>query len=72
MSNKHVFTNSSSIEHCDYFPEKNMLEIKFTSGATYHYPDCHVSHYEALKAAASPGTHFHKSIRTVLKGTKVS
>lgn len=61
--NKHEFKNSSSIDWCDYDDEKNLMIIKFTSGATYHYPDCHKMNYEALKAAASPGKHFHQNIR---------
>lgn len=69
MSNKHTFTNSSSIAHCDYHANGTM-EIKFTSGVTYHYPNCQREHYEALKKAESPGKHFHKNIRS-LKSVKV-
>ena len=67
---KHEFTNSSSIKHVDYFADKNTMEIKFASGDVYHYPDCHVSHYDNLKAAASPGKYFHSSIRNKLPGIK--
>jgi KTSC domain len=72
MSNKHEFTNSSSLTHVDYFEDKNTMEIKFASGAVYHYPDCHPSHYEGLKGAESPGKYFHTVIRNKLTGTKIS
>lgn len=65
MSNKHQFKGaSSSIEHCDYYDNTGTMEIKFTSGATYHYPDCPKVHYEALKKAESPGKHFHQHLRS--------
>lgn len=64
MSNKHKFTGSSSIEHCDFFDDTGTMEIRFTSGQVYHYPDCHRDHYEALKKAESPGRHFHQFIRS--------
>jgi len=63
MSNLHKFDNSSSIEHCDYHDSNKTMEIKFSSGAVYHYPNCDKEHYEALKAAASPGRHFHQHCR---------
>lgn len=71
MSNKHHFKDSSSIAHCDYHEDKNCLEVGFTSGAVYHYPDCPKSEYEALKQAASAGKHFHSNIRKY-KSVKVS
>lgn len=70
MSNKHSFKGSSSIEHCDYHDDTGTMVIHFTSGQTYHYPDCHKDHYEALKKSESPGKHFH-SIRGKIKGIKV-
>lgn len=63
MSNKHLFRGSESISHCDYHEDKNTLEIGFTSGSVYHYPDCPKHEYDALKQAASAGKHFHKHIR---------
>lgn len=71
MSNKHHFANSTSIAHCDYHDDKNTLEIGFTSGAVYHYPDCPRHEYDALKKAASAGSHFHQRIRQY-KSVKVS
>jgi len=72
MSNKHEFTGSSSLIHADYFEDKNTMEIKFVNGnAIYHYPDCHKSHFDALIAAKSPGSHFHQNIRNKIPGTKV-
>ena len=72
MSNKFLFQNSSSIIHADYFEDKNTMEIKFTNGGTYHYPDCHKSHFDGLIAAESPGKYFHSMIRNKLPGTKIS
>lgn len=64
MSNKHKFTNSSSIEHCDYEDATNTLKIKFHSSSKEHeYPGCPKDIYEGLKAAESPGKYFHASIR---------
>lgn len=71
MSNLHKFDNSSSIEHVDWHDEHNRMEIKFASGAVYHYPNCSKDDYEALKQAASPGKHFHSQLRKH-KAIKVS
>lgn len=70
MSNEHHFKNSTSIKSCDYDDSSNTMIITFTSGSTYHYPSCKKEHYEALKAASSPGSHFHKSIRNKITGIK--
>lgn len=69
--NLHKFDNSSSIEHVDYYDHNNTMEIRFSSGAVYHYPNCDKEHYDELKTAASPGKHFHQHIRK-LKANKVS
>ncbi len=63
MSNKHHFKDSSSLAHCDYHENTGTLEIGFSSGSVYHYPDCPKKEYEALKQAASAGKHFHGNIR---------
>lgn len=70
MSNKHVFEKSTSIQHCDYDDATDTMTIKFLSGSTYRYPNCGRHHYEALKAAASPGKHFHQHVRA-LKSEKI-
>lgn len=70
MSNHHKFEKSSSLAHCDYIDAKGKMHICFTSGHTYEYK-CDKSVYEALKAAQSPGKHFHQSIRTQHKGVKI-
>lgn len=71
MSNKHIFgEKSGSIEHCDYFDKTNTLEIKFSNGGTYHYPDCHKSHYDELVKADSPGGYFHSRLRNKFTGVK--
>lgn len=69
MSNKHKFADSKSIATCDYDDDKGELIIHFTSGATYHYPDCPKDHYHNLKKADSPGKFFHRKIRA-FKATK--
>lgn len=71
MSNKHVFEKSTSLVHCDYHDDTKTMEICFTSGNTYHYPDVPKTVYEALKTANSPGSHFHTNIRTKHKGKKI-
>jgi len=64
MSNRHKFSNSSSIEHCDYDDALKILKIKFLSSAKEHeFKECPKSIYEGLKAAESPGKFFHQAIR---------
>lgn len=69
MSNKHEFSGSSSIAHCDYDDTEGCMKIKFHSGKTYKY-ECGKDCYEALKAAPSPGKHFHSAIRSKYKGVE--
>lgn len=71
MSNRHHFTSSTSLSHCDYDNESKELIICFSSGQTYKYPNVPQHDYEALKAAASPGSHFQKNLRPKYKGIKV-
>lgn len=61
--NKHHFKDSSSIAACDYHDNTGTLEIHFTSGAVYHYPDCPKTHYDALRKSASAGKYFHQHVR---------
>lgn len=68
MSNKHVFEKSTSLAHCDYSDEDKRMEICFSSGKTYHYNKVPRAVYDALKAAESPGSHFHSNIRSKYKG----
>ena len=63
MSNHHKFADSTSIHACDYYDDSSTLVIHFSSGQTYHYPECPKKEYEALKQAASVGKHFHTAIR---------
>ena len=63
MTNHHKIKDSTSIEHIDYHDAKDTLEIKFVSGATYHYLNCDKSHYHNLKKAESAGRYFQTSIR---------
>ena len=61
---KHHFKpeKSSSIDHCSHDDEKNILTIKFTSGAIYHYSDCPHSVYVGLTNTKSAGKYFHAII----------
>jgi hypothetical protein len=63
MSNKHVFKDSSAINYCDYDEDTKTLKIKFHSGDKEHKFDAQKAVYDALKAAESPGKHFHQHIR---------
>lgn len=65
MTNHHKIKGSTSIEYIDYHDKDNTLEIKFCSGAVYHYPGCSKDHYHALKEAASAGSYFHKNIKAM-------
>ncbi len=68
--NEHQFKNSSSLSSCDYHDDSGMLEVCFSNGGTYHFK-CNKSEYEALKNAASAGSHFQKQIRPKYKGVKI-
>lgn len=70
MSNRHQFENSSSLSHCDYIDAEGKMHVCFTSGHTYEYK-CDKATYEALKAAQSPGKHFHANIKTKITGKKI-
>lgn len=67
--NLHTFEKSTSIKHTDYDDAKGIMEICFHSGNTYKYK-CDRSVYEALKAAKSPGGHFHNAIRNKIPHIK--
>ncbi len=67
----HKFKSSSSIEHIDYHPEKEVLEIKFATGSTYHYPGCPIENYHALKDCDSAGNYFAQNIRYKYKAYKL-
>ncbi len=71
MSNKHHFPMSTSITHIDYNDEKKELDICFASGGTHRFSECPREIYEGLKAAESPGKHFHAHIRRAYKSEKV-
>lgn len=63
--NHHKVEGSSSISHVDYHDDIGTLELGFTSGHSYHYPDCDKAHYHAIKSADSPGQYFHKHLRSM-------
>lgn len=63
-------SKSSNIEHIDYDPQTNMLEIKFKGGSTYHYSNVDYETYVIFKDAESHGKHFVKSISGKFKHKK--
>ena len=70
MSHDHEFSNSSSVKSCGYDEATGKMKICFQSGGTYEY-ECNKETYEGLKAAKSPGSYFHSSVRPHYKGVKV-
>lgn len=62
MSNYHQFEKSTSVKACDYNDAEGKMIIHFVSGSSYSY-ECDKSVYLGLKAAESPGSHFHKHVR---------
>lgn len=69
MSNRHHFTNSSAVSHCDYHDDDGLLEICFMSGSTHHFK-CDKGVYEDFKNSKSAGKHFHMHIRGKHKEVK--
>lgn len=53
---------SSNIEHIDYNPDTNTLEVKFKNGGIYHYSNVDQKTYDAFEKAESHGKHFAKAI----------
>ena len=70
-ANNHVFEGSTSLHSCDYEDDTGCMIIKFLSGSTHKYPNCPRAEYEALKASASPGKHFHAKIRKNYKSVQI-
>lgn len=67
MSNLHTFTNSSSIQSCDYDDENKILTVTFVRGKSYQYADVPRPVYEDLKDAESPGRYFQSYVKNVYK-----
>lgn len=68
--NVHHFPHSTSIPKIDYDDDKNEMHITFATGGTHAF-DCKKEVYEALKAAESPGKHFHQHVRKGYNSRKV-
>ncbi|MBO9594963.1 MAG: KTSC domain-containing protein [Niabella sp.] len=56
---------STVIAHVDYNPETKTLEIRFVSGAVYHYHKVPAAIYQKFKTAQSKGTYFNQFIKDV-------
>ena len=62
MMSPHQSVESTLIRSVAHDPDKNILEIKFNSGDTYHYLGVSESDHLNLMAASSTGRHFNQNI----------
>lgn len=62
---------SSQIEAIGHDPESNTLRVRFKSGGEYEYADVPAEAHQALMAAPSVGSHFHKHVRNAFAATRV-
>ena len=58
---------SSNIKSIDVAPEGGVI-VEFTSGKTYHYPDCPHELVDKVASAPSVGGAFHDLIRSQYRG----
>ena len=63
---------SSMIRSAGYDPMSRVLEIEFTTRATYQYIDVPADIYPGLLDASSPGRFFHSRIRGVFAGYRIN
>lgn len=56
---------SSMIEAAGYDPDTRTLEIEFTGGRSYTFPNVPPDVYESLLGAESPGRYFNQQIKGV-------
>lgn len=63
---------SSNIAAVGHDPETQELHVKFHSGAVHAYSGVSAEKHQALLAASSIGSHFHKNILKAHKSRKVS
>jgi hypothetical protein len=71
MPHKHDFPHSSSIQGCEYHPDKNELHITFASGGRHCFHDVDQETFEGFKAAESPGSFFHLNIKKSFKNSRL-
>lgn len=50
--------------------ENGTLEVEFSNGKVYSYPDVPEDEYKALTSASSIGSHFHHRIKSRYSGTR--
>lgn len=68
---KHTFEDSISLHSFEYDENCKELTIHFHSGASHCYKGVQKDTVEALKAAESPGAHFHSAIRGRYQSDKI-
>ncbi|MCQ4298012.1 KTSC domain-containing protein [Pseudomonas stutzeri] len=57
---KRAAVNSRSLRSLGYDPERQVLEVEFSSGALYHYEQVPPEAVQALLDADSLGRHFNQ------------
>ncbi len=66
-----VHLNSTSLQAVTYQDQSGLLELKFRSGAVYHYFDVSECIYKALLRAESKGGYFNHHIRNRFAYAKI-
>jgi len=64
---ENFMVNSSMMDEAWYDPERNILQIQFSSMAKYEYYDVPLDVWEAFKVAPSQGQFFHREIRNAYR-----
>ena len=64
-------TDSSNISEIAYDPGTKLLQVTFTNGAIYQYPNIDPSVIGMLMGAKSVGTNFNGLVRANHGGTKI-
>ena len=65
------FVSSSNIRSIGYDSQSQTLEIEFLNGCIYQYFNVPESIYNALMAASSHGSYFHRYIKDQYRFTKI-
>lgn len=61
--NEKLWPESSSVARTEYLPEKNILEVEFRSGKTYHYKNFPAILFADVIEAKSIGQYINKNIK---------
>lgn len=64
--------DSSNIAAAGYDEESRTLRVEFRSGGTYDYPGVPKETYDGLIAAPSPGSYFHRAIKSFYPAERIS